>query len=259
MSIFAQKLNTTNQKVKPRRVNFEQRDEGKLLQQMRQGGTQNRQAAVPPLRPYQSSASALAQIDSCSCGGHCSRCLGRESSVSRELEGDPTHTPATLRPKGFHSLGLVNVNGEPMPPPELNNGETRCNRETGGMETEIFNAGCTRPCTEAHEADHRAYRGECCSKYALARQQAIDAGDLVERNRISQRYVDWQNATSDYSECRADEVGRNCGLRLLAEQHCDRSSAEGSPGCCEEIATYLRAAEDRARSECPGTDQDCPF
>ena len=117
------------------------------------------------------------------------------------------------------------------------------------MDTQIFNTGCTRPCTEEHEEDHRIYRGDCCRRYATARQQAIDAGDFEERNRISQRYIDWQNATSDFSECRADEISRNCGLRLRDERNCSASTTEENRDCCAEVDEYIRAAVDRCRME----------
>lgn len=189
----------------------------------------------------------------CRCGGSCPSCRTNEPMATRELEHDPDQSPGSMI--GSHQY----EDGEPVPPPELNNGETRCVRETGEMDTQIFNTGCTRPCTEEHERDHRVYRGECCQRYATARQRAIDAGNLEERNRISQRYIDWQNATSDFSECRADAVSRSCGLRLRESQGCNASTTEANRECCTEVAGYISAAEGRARTECPGTDLDCPF
>jgi hypothetical protein len=189
----------------------------------------------------------------CQCGGSCPRCRSIEPMAMGELEPDPDQGPGSIMVSPLHE------GGEPVPPPELNNAETRCVKETGEMDTQIFNTGCTRPCTAEHERDHRVYRGDCCRRYAEARQRAIDAGDLEERNRISQRYIDWQNATSDFSECRADEISRNCGLRLRESRSCNAPATEENRECCTEVADYIRAAEDRARTECPGTDQDCPF
>jgi len=198
-----------------------------------------------------------AESPRCACGGTCPKCQAKPSEDERPREAESSGA----EPAGAHGsqgTGMPSVAGiEDDPVLEYSNGTTSCDRDTGTMTTTISNTKCTRPCTEAHEADHRAYRAACCRAYATARRAAIAAGDTALRNTLTRRYNNWISATSDFSECRAYRVSVSCGERMERDLSCGTPTDENR-SCCADVRSYLTSMRASRDSRCPGTDQACP-
>lgn len=211
----------------------------------------------------------------CACGGTCPKCraetqddvlereppaaphaAAREAAYWREAEGDAAGDDVLAAKAAAASQAPVS-GSEEDPVLEFSNGTTSCDRDSGTMSTVISTTACTRPCTEAHEADHRAYRGTCCSAYAAARTAAIAAGDTARRNSLTRRYNAWVSSTSDFSECRAYRVSVACGERMERDLNCGTPTDENR-SCCGEVGSYLSSMRSSRDSHCPGTDQACP-
>jgi hypothetical protein len=217
-------------------------------------------------------ASAWSERESsrCACGGTCPKCqaqqhedLDERHTAEREARRPPKNENEDMDgaigvAPGNTAAGALAAPGiEDDPVVEYSNGTTTCDRDTGTMTTVINNTKCTRPCTVEHEADHRAYRGDCCRAYATARSAAIADGDTTRRNALTQRYNAWISATSDYSECRAYRVSVACGERMQSDLSCSRPTEENR-ACCGDVRTYLASMRSKRDSRCPGTDQACP-
>jgi hypothetical protein len=206
----------------------------------------------------EASAAFEAESPRCACGGTCPKCQGKQGEDERLREAESSGAePAGAR--GSHvPAGVPSASGmEDDPVLEYANGTTSCDRDTGTMTTTISNTKCTRPCTVAHEADHRAYRAACCRAYARARRAAIDAGDTTRRNALTRRYNGWILATSDFSECRAYRVSVSCGERMQRDLGCSTPTDENR-SCCADVRSYLASVRSSRDSRCPGTDRACP-
>jgi hypothetical protein len=209
-----------------------------------------------------------AESPRCPCGGTCPRCQAKTTPEQSDAHSEheavahpiDEHEGSTGE-SGVHLgeiiSGLLSVFGEEDPIVEYSNGTTSCDRDSGTMTTSISNTECTRPCTEAHEADHRAYRSACCRSYATARSAAITAGNTTRRNELTRRYNGWVSATSDFSECRAYRVSVTCGERMESDLGCSTLTDENRT-CCGHVRSYLSSMRASRDSHCPGTDQACP-
>ena len=206
----------------------------------------------------------------CACGGTCPKCEAKqylderrieehEARRHRETESGGIEDPTGITPAaGDTALFRADTSGtEDDPIVEYSNGETSCDRDTGKMTTVINNTKCTRPCTVEHEADHRAYRGDCCRTYAITRLAAIALGDTARRNELTRRYHNWISATSDYSECRAYKVSVACGEKMETDLGCS-TLTDANRSCCADVRSYLTSMRSSRDARCPGTDQACP-
>lgn len=205
----------------------------------------------------EASSALEAESPRCACGGTCPKCQTKPTEDERAREAESSGAESAGA-QGRHGAGMPSASGiEDDPVLEYSNGTTSCDRDTGTMTTTISNTKCTRPCTVAHEADHRAYRAACCRAYATARRAAIAAGDTTLRNTLTRRYSDWISTTSDFSECRAYSVSVSCGERMERDLGCSTPTDENR-SCCTDVRSYLTSVRASRDSRCPGTNQACP-
>jgi hypothetical protein len=81
--------------------------------------------------------------------------------------------------------------------------------------TSIDNTGCTKPCTEQHEAQHVSdyTNWGCCKKL----HERKDSADFTSHKAA---YARWSDTVRPISECRAYKVDVKCATKKTAELQC---------------------------------------
>jgi RHS repeat-associated protein len=117
---------------------------------------------------------------------------------------------------------------------------------------DIHNNGCSRTCTEEHEAVHIVHISDCCRRA----RQAYGASSETMQSVIRAEWILYQNSLSAWSECRAYRVGNACAVRMLGEKKCGCASEEyekksrEEKACCSDLWNYQQGAEENETHYC---------
>ncbi len=140
------------------------------------------------------------------------------------------------------------------------NGETTCTLPGGTPTTTIFNAACSKPCTERHEGVHRADIATCCTAAGTAYAAAATA---AAKSAVSSRFFGWMGANVPWFECRAYAESVTCADGMISAKHCGTPAmAPGDSACCTELTSYRADKEASRASNCASAAASltaCPF
>ncbi len=189
-------------------------------------------------------------------------CRAGEVCASRSRY-EPKRAAAPLH-AGF-AFGGVRVFPEAIEPfddPELPgvfydvNGQTSCDIDNGVPSTDIFNAGCSKTCTQKHEARHFEDIKSCCAKAAAARKAAKTE---EAKTKAVDRFIDWGNKNRAWLECRAYRISVDCAEDQLVLNGCS-DKVPPDPACCNDLRVYKTSVKRSKEANCAAAEKtNCPF
>lgn len=128
-------------------------------------------------------------------------------------------------------------------------GVATCNPTTGVVETTVFKEHCAGDCVQQHENAHARDDAYCCGVYANCMKQAADVG---QRNACRDKWLAYNQANTDFSECNAYTVEQQC-LKDQIAQNCG-AGGKVDKTCCDSLRAELGVVTQRKSDHCGGPD-----
>ena len=194
-----------------------------------------------------------------------------DAGLGRFLQRDPSgmwHDPLSFG-NGYEYVGDAPENHDDWSG-RVTGGHTTCNRETGVPVITNNNNECSRPCTQQHEEKHKADRGPCCKKYSDAFKAA---GTVKDKNAETEKWNDYIDSSTHWSECRGYTESVNCADQMLKDKDCancprdepkdpkKKDEWKKQRKCCDELQSYRDASEKERKEECDHKQEaaNCPW
>jgi len=134
------------------------------------------------------------------------------------------------------------------------NAQAQCNPSTGNVDITIFNKGCSKVCSEAHEKVHRKQHGSCCKRLSKCLKKGYGTKYMCIK-----AYNDWMAANKNRDECQAHSKSVSCARAQMASRKCKKKCTPTL--CCLDLDSYLRNQKANKNAYCGagGSKQSCPF